>query len=176
MVSEGYPTAGMRSVHESIREMVEHSGYEYVGSELVTEEAHSVLRVYIDSLGGINVKDCETVSRRLGKMLDEIDPGLPERYFLQVSSPGVERPLLVFSDYERFIERKIRLKLKESIDERKTLAGIIESAVDGEIVLFEEEAGRVNISFENILKANLVFEMATPNKPGKKEKNKRRHQ
>ena len=178
MSIEEHPVTGFRGVHESIREMVENSGYEYVGSELATEEGHSVLCVYIDTLGGINVKDCEIVSRRLGKMLDEIDPGLPEKYFLQVSSPGVERPLLLFSDYSRFAGKKVRLKLKEPINERKTLLGIIENAVDGIIVLLEEETGRIDISFDSILKANLVFELTIPTKPGKgkKDKNKRRQQ
>ncbi|MBN1332380.1 MAG: ribosome maturation factor RimP, partial [Synergistales bacterium] len=166
MAMDEHPAAGIRSVHESIRVMVENSGYEYVGSELATEEGHSVLSVYIDSLGGINVKDCEIVSRRLGKMLDEIDPGLPERYFLEVSSPGVERPLLVFSDYLRFAGKKVRLKLKDPLDERRTLVGIIDNAVDGEIVLQEEEAGSIVISFDRILKANLVFELKKPEKPG----------
>ncbi|MBP7078837.1 MAG: ribosome maturation factor RimP, partial [Synergistales bacterium] len=61
----------LRRMHGSIRELVEASGYEYVWSELVMEEGRSVLRVLMDSLGGVNVKDCETVSRKLGRMLDD---------------------------------------------------------------------------------------------------------
>lgn len=176
MVREERQTSEIRRVHESIRGLVEQSGYEYVGSELLSEDGRPVLCVYIDSLGGINVKDCETVSRRLGKILDEIDSCLPERYFLQVSSPGVERPLLVFSDYERFVGKKIRLKLRESIDGKKTMTGVIGSSIDGMIILIEDEAGRVDIQFDNIVRANLVFDPPSPCKPGKKEKNKRRQQ
>ena len=176
MVIEEHPAAGIHDVHESIREMVQNSGYEYVGSEMVTEDGHSILCVYIDSLGGINVKDCEIVSRRIGKMLDEIDSGLPEKYFLQVSSPGVERPLFVFSDYSRFSGKKVRLKLKEPINEKKTLVGVIETALDGRIVILEDEAGRIDISFDKIRKANLVFDPPVPTKPGKgkNDKNKGR--
>lgn len=176
MIRREHQSVCMRRVHESIRKIVEQSGYEYVNSELRTEEGHPVLCVYIDSLGGISIKDCETVSRCLGRMLDEGGLDLPEKYFLQVSSPGVERPLLAFSDYERLAGKKARLKLREPIDERKTMTGIIESAIDGIIVLLDDEVGRMRISFENIIKANLVFESPSSNKPGKKEKNKRRQQ
>ncbi|MDO9509051.1 MAG: ribosome maturation factor RimP [Thermovirgaceae bacterium] len=176
MVKGERETSGISRIHDNIRELVENCGYEYVGSELLVEDRRSVLEVFIDSLGGINVKDCETVSRRLGKMLDEGNPGLPERYFLQVSSPGVERPLLRFGDYERFVGKMVRIKLREAVIERKTLTGVIESSIDGKIVLLECEAGSLNILFENILKANLVFELPKSNKPGTKEKNRRRQQ
>ncbi len=173
MVKKEHGIAGHR-IHDNIRELVESSGYECVCSELTVEDGHSVLRVFIDSPDGINVKDCEIVSRRLGKVLDEGEECLPERYYLQVSSPGVDRPLTRFEDFTRFAGEMARIKLREAVDGRKTIKGIIESAIEGRIVLVDSEAGSLNILFENILKANLVFEPPDSNKPIKKGKSRRR--
>lgn len=176
IVKKEHGTVGSHRIHDNIRELVESAGYECVCSELTIEEGNSVLRVFIDSPDGINVKDCEIVSRRLSKVLDEGDQWLPERYYLQVSSPGVERPLIRFEDFTRFVGEVARIKLRESVNGRKTIKGIIESAIEGKIVLADSEAGTLDILFENILKANLVFEPPDSNKPIKKDKSRRRQQ
>jgi len=166
----------MRRMHGSIRELVEATGYEYVLSELALEDGRPVLRVLIDSLGGINVKDCEIVSRKLGRILDDFDPGLPERYFLQVSSPGVERPLITMSDFERFAGKRARIRLKESVNDCKNLTGTI-VATSGEVVLFDDdELGQVNIPFVDISRSNLVFEMPGQARTDVKGKKKRGQQ
>lgn len=163
-------------MHGSIRELVEESGYEYVWSGLALEEGRTVLRVLIDSLGGINVKDCEIVSRKLGRMLDDSDPGLPDRYFLQVSSPGIERPLFKISDYERFSGKRAKIRLKSGLDGRKNLTGTVIS-ISGETVLFREDgSGEISVPFNDISRANLVFEMPGPEKPVAKGKKKRGQQ
>jgi len=166
----------LRRMHGSIRELVEASGYEYVWSELIMEEGRPVLRVLLDSLGGINVKDCEVVSRKLGRMLDDLYPGLPDRYFLQVSSPGVERPLMTLSDYGRFAGKRAKVRLKEGVDGRKNLTGTILSA-SGDVVRFDEdELGEVALPFADISRANLLFEMPGPSGPEVKGKKKRGQQ
>lgn len=176
MQGEKNRPAGSDNIHGSIRETVELSGYEYVSSELTREDGRPVLQVFIDTLGGLNISDCENVSRRIGKMLDEGSFRLPEKYFLQVSSPGVERPLFSLSDFQRFSGSKARIRLKDPVDEKKTMTGIIVSAENDLILLKEEESGMLEISYGNVLKANLVFSMPGSGKPGKKEKNKRRQQ
>ena len=166
----------LRRMHGSIRELVEVSGYEYVWSGLIMEEGRPVLRVLIDSLGGVNVKDCEIVSRKLGRMLDDLDPGLPERYYLQVSSPGVERPLVSMSDFERFTRKRVKVRLKEGVNGRKNLTGTILSA-SGDVVRFDEdELGEVALPFADISRANLLFEMPGPSGPEVKGKKKRGQQ
>jgi len=168
--------AGLYGVHKEIKDLVERSGYEYVWSELVQEEGRHVLRVYIDSLGGINVRDCETVSRRLSRMLDESDPGLPEKYFLQVSSPGVERPLIRISDYERFSGKRAKIRLKNEVSGKKSLTGSI-LAVKGDSIDFDDDDdGLFNIEFVEILKGNLLFDLPVPQKHVNKGKKKRRQQ
>jgi ribosome maturation factor RimP len=175
-MENGSESKQFKNFHEGIKDIVESKGYEYVGSELVSEDGRPVLRVLIDSLGGLNVKDCETVSRIVGKWLDESDPGLPDRYMLQVSSPGVERPLLRPEDFARFQGKKARVRLREAEKDRKTLAGVIGEVNGGNIIIDDEEAGSIEIHFENIAKANLVFEMPGKSKPGKKDRKRRGQQ
>ncbi|HDQ93239.1 MAG TPA: ribosome maturation factor RimP [Synergistetes bacterium] len=166
----------IKYLHIGIKNIVEGKGYEYVDSELVSEDGVSVLRILIDSLGGLNVKDCEIVSRVVGRWLDESDPGLPDRYMLQVSSPGVERPLSRLEDFIRFQGKKARVKLRVAEKDKMTLTGII-GQVSGLNILFDdEETGSADIDFENILKANLVFEMPGNSKPRKKDRKKRGQQ
>ncbi len=175
-MEKGSESKQLKDLHENFRDIVEGQGYEYVGSELASEDGRTVLRVLIDSLGGINVKDCEIVSRIIGKWLDDSDPGLPERYMLQVSSPGVERPLLRPGDFSRFKGKKARIRLKEAEKDKKTLVGVIENVAGEMIIIDDEESGNLEIHFDNISKANLVFEMPGKSKPGKKDRKRRGQQ
>lgn len=167
---------GLHRIHQEIRDMVESSGYEYVWSEVVFEDGRHILRVFIDSLGGINVRDCETVSRKLSHRLDEYDPGLPERYLLQVSSPGVERPLINLSDYVRFSGKRAKIRLRNELKGRKSLTGAIIAAEGDQILFNSDEDGIVNIAFDDILKGNLLFDLPVRQKPVNKGKKKRRQQ
>ncbi len=146
---------------EEMIRIVEDLGYECVGIQQTKENDRTVLRVFIDSLGGITIKDCEMVSRKISFMMDtmeETSPGeeLP-RYFLEVSSPGVERPLFTLQDYARFLGKKIHLFLKEE----GSLEGVLQS-VDTEentlsLIPEGEEEPRI-FPFENVEKGHLVFE------------------
>jgi ribosome maturation factor RimP len=164
-----------------IGRIVEELGYECVNAAPVTEEGRSVVRVTIDSLGGINVSDCETVSKAVSRYLDgdgdgEADlGGWSGRYYLEVSSPGAERPLLTPADYERFRGREARVKTFEAIDGRKTHVGVLAER-DGEAVFLEAEQGRRRIPFGVIARAALVFRglEPEPKKAGKTPKAKRR--
>jgi ribosome maturation factor RimP len=148
-----------------IGRIVEELGYECVNAAPVTEEGRSVVRVTIDSLGGINVSDCETVSKAVSRYLDgdgEADlGGWSGRYYLEVSSPGAERPLLTPADYERFRGREARVKTFEAIDGRKTHVGVLAER-DGEAVFLETEQGRRRIPFGAIARAALVFRGLEP--------------
>ena len=143
----------------TIEEIITRLGYECVHVGIKNDFGKLRLQILIDTLGGINVDDCELVSKRVNKFLDE-SPDLPElekgRYYLEVSSPGVERPLYKLGDYERFSGREARLRLSSPIEGRKTFTGKI-LGVDGESVKIMCEDGEKLIQFANIKGANLVF-------------------
>ena len=158
----------------TIEHIVTGLGYECVNVSIKSDFGKLRLQILIDTLGGINVDDCEAVSKRVNKFLDE-SPDLPElekgRYYLEVSSPGVERPLYKLGDYERFSGREARLRLSSPIEGRKTFTGKILS-VEGETVKLMCEDGEKLIPFANIKGANLVYRFDDNKQNSKRNKRK----
>ena len=149
---------------QSIEAAVTELGYECVNVALATEDGKAVLRVLVDSLGGINIGDCEKVSKALNRRLDAREIGeLSERYYLEVSSPGLERPLFKPADYERFRNREARLRSQELIGGRKTHTGFIRASDETSVTL-ETERGMENFPFSAVTRAALVFRGLEPQK------------
>ena len=96
-------------VFSIINPIVIDMGYELLGIEYVGSGKNSVLRLYIDCEEGVGVNDCETVSRQVSSIMDVDDPIIGQ-YNLEVSSPGIERPLFVIAHYQRFLGHEVRLR------------------------------------------------------------------
>lgn len=111
------------------------SGLELVDIEYKKEGADWFLRVFIDKPEGVDIDDCSRVSEQLSAKLDEVDP-IPTAYFLEVSSPGAERPLKKPSDFERAIGQYVNISLYESLNNRKTFEGTLLS-YDGDTLTLE---------------------------------------
>jgi ribosome maturation factor RimP len=121
------------------------------------KEGHGwVLRVFIDSESGVTLNHCSDVSRELGHFL-EVEDLIDHAYHLEVSSPGLERPLKSTGDFVRFQGKKARVKVHDEIEGRKVLEGIIEDVVDDQIHLKLIDGGSVKFSFEMINKARLTI-------------------
>ncbi len=135
---------------------IEDLGYELVGVEHIASGKHSVVRIYIDSDNGIGVDDCATVSHQISSIFDVEDP-ITEQYNLEVSSPGVERPLFHIGHYQRFLGHDIKLRLLRSIEGQRKFSGAIGSVseADGSIELITE-LGPVVLDIDLIDKANLI--------------------
>ena len=138
-----------------VRKAVEAEGFEFVHIEYRPQGGVSVLRVFIDKEGGVSISDCAEVSRRLSVLLDVEDP-IPQEYVLEVSSPGLDRPLFKEDDYRRFIGKEIRLVTVEKIEARKKFVGHIRDFTNHTVTL---ECGDQSyfIPFQKIKKANLVY-------------------
>ena len=139
-----------------LRDMVEVDGVELVHVEYQPEGSSSVLRIYIDRPGGVGLQDCERVSRHASTLLDEEGFSL-RRYVLEVSSPGIERPLFREADYRRFVGKEIRLITTEMIEGRRKFTGLIRTCSGG-ILKLEFDGETVQIPFSKIRKANLVHQ------------------
>ncbi|MDR1649595.1 MAG: ribosome maturation factor RimP [Synergistaceae bacterium] len=167
---------GKEELSRNIGAIVAELGYECVNAALVTEEGRSTVRVMIDTLGGIDVSDCERVSKAVNRYLD--GEGIAEsdrlngRYYLEVSSPGVERPLFTPADYERFKGREARVRTFDFLDGRKTHVGFIAEANEASVLL-ETEQGACSIPFGAVARATLVFRGLEPREPKKPAKNAR---
>ena len=176
--------AGRRRIDEflsksflAIEKIVVDLGYECVNVALVTEDGRSVLKVMIDSIGGINVGDCEMVSKEINRRLDAPDlttgAEFIDRYYLEVSSPGLERPLFTPADYERFKGKEARIRTGEPIDGRKTHVGFIAASDDTSVTIDTEQGARI-LRFADITRANLIFRGLEPQPPKKAKKQNRK--
>lgn len=148
-------------IQEEITKLAEplllHEGLELVAVEYKMEESQWIVRVFIDKEGGVTLGDCAKVSRELGNLLDIKDIIIHE-YNLEVSSPGLDRPLVKEIDFLKNKGKKIKIKVDEKIDDRRNFTGILEG-IDGDDVILEGEQGdRWRIPFANIDKARLVYD------------------
>jgi ribosome maturation factor RimP len=132
-------------------------GYELVGVEHLAQGRHSLLRVYVDSENGITVDDCAKVSHQLSAVLDVEEP-LPGEYTLEVSSPGMDRPLFELEDYQRFAGRQAKVRLRVPLHGQRKFKGTLVGVRDDNVVLMEDER-ELSLPFAQIDKANLVAEL-----------------
>ena len=123
--------------------IVEEMNFELVDVEYVKEGGNYFLRAYIDKEGGITINDCETVSRRLSDLLDEAD-FIPDSYILEVSSPGLGRPLKKDKDFARSIGKEVEIRLFQAVNRKKELTGVL-SAYDKDSVTITQEDSEVII-------------------------------
>jgi len=159
-------------------------GLECLGVEWNAGHGGGLLRVYIDSLqhegdaaNAVSVDDCEAASREISALMDVDDP-IPGHYVLEVSSPGIERPLFTAAQFARFLGQDAKVTLKLPRDGRRRLRGKI-AAVDGKRIGMEVDGVRMDIADDEIESAHLVPDWDalgyTPKpKPGKASAGKRR--
>lgn len=145
---------------ELLQPLVEDLGYEFVGLEYSSNPKNSVLRVFIDQADGVGLDDCSRVSHEVAALLDVEDP-VPGHYNLEISSPGLDRPLFTPEQYARFAGREARLTLFAPEAGRRKFQGRILGAADGKVRLTVENAEMV-FEFSNIAKANLVPDFGRP--------------
>lgn len=147
-------------------------GLELVGIEFSPSRAGSLLRVYIDTPDeSVTIDDCERASREISALLDVQDP-IGGRYTLEVSSPGLERPLFTTAQFARCVGREAKLGLGLPLNGRRRFQGVIR-AVEGDRIHLEQDGVVVEIAHANVAKANLVpdwvalgFAPSRESKPG----------
>ena len=128
----------MKKITEIVRELAqpvaEENGCELWDVEYVREAGQWYLRLYLDKEGGVNILDCEAVSRKVSDLLDEADP-IESSYMFEVSSAGAERPLKRPGDFERFMGSAVLVKTYKPKDGRKEFAGTLAGYDDGAVLL-----------------------------------------
>lgn len=142
-----------KEIYREVCARVEALGYGCAGFEAVAENGMDIVRVYLEMPGGVDTEDCERVSKYVGEYLDTVEEELPDRYFLEISSPGVERPLFVTEDYRRFAGSEAEIVLKKN---NRKLRGVITGASDEEVRV-ASEGGVVSVNPADIKRAHLVY-------------------
>jgi ribosome maturation factor RimP len=142
-------------ITELIQPFLDAEGFELVDVEFVKEGSNKFLRVYVDKEGGIDIDDCGRISEVLSEKLDEKDP-IPDAYFLEVSSPGAERPLKKLTDYERALQKQVFVTTYEPVDGDKEFEGKLLS-FDGETLVIQTLRKKVAIPFPKVASARLAI-------------------
>ncbi len=142
---------------ELVMPIIEENNFELVDVEYVKEAGNFYLRVYVDKEGGITINDCELVSRALSDLLDEYD-FIPDAYILEVSSPGLGRPLKKEKDFARSIGKEVEIKLYQQINKQKEYRGFLVSYDKESIVLELEDQENIEIPRSNLALIRLAFD------------------
>ena len=138
--------------------LVEDLGYEFVGLEHSSNPKNPVVVIYIDHADGIAIEDCEKVSREVAALLDVEDP-IPGNYNLEVSSPGLDRPLFTLEHYARFSGELAQVSVYAPVDGRRKFKGVILGTGEGSVKL-DQDGTEVELDMSNIVKGRLVPDYA----------------
>lgn len=142
---------------ELVMPIIEQNNFELVDVEYVKEASNYYLRIYIDKEGGITVDDCEIVSRALGDLLDAKD-FIEESYVLEVSSPGLGRPLKKEKDFKRSIGMEVEIHLYKAIDRQKDYTGVLIAYSDDYVTIAVDDDKEMKIERKDIALIRLAFD------------------
>jgi ribosome maturation factor RimP len=146
------------SLEDKIGALIAALGFEFVGLEYGQQNRLTVVRIFMDSPEGIKIDDCSRVSRQVGAMLDVEDPGSGQ-YVLEVSSPGLNRPLFTISQYQKQVGCRIKVRLHYPLDGRSNFVGQLKKVEAGQISLVLEDGQDVTLSHSEIEKANVIADI-----------------
>lgn len=146
----------IEKIYQLVRPVTEELQYELYHIEYVKENGEYYLRIYIDKDGGISLTDCEKVSRRVSDIMDEEDP-IPVAYYLEVSSPGLNRGLYTEAHYVMQIGKEVLIRFTKSFEGKKNVKGILREVKEDSIVV--EAESLMTIPKDKIKSANLEGEI-----------------
>jgi ribosome maturation factor RimP len=148
-------SSGANKVTELIEPTVEALGLDLWGIELLQQGKFTVLRIFIESGEGITIEDCEKVSRQVSAILDVEDP-ISGEYTLEVSSPGIDRPLFKISQFEEYADSEVDIKMRSPLDGRRKFKGRI-TKIDGNAIRIDVDGTEYDLDHSDIEKASVVF-------------------
>lgn len=148
-------------IADELSDFLEQNGYELFFVEFAKEGKDWFLRVFIDKKGApkgdnVSTEDCERVSRYLSGRLDELDP-IEQNYYLEVSSPGMDRPLRNQQDYQKYQGESVEISLYRGVNGKKQISGVLEGLSDGAVIVRSAQTGeRMEIPLDQIAKTKLA--------------------
>ncbi|GIU43617.1 ribosome maturation factor RimP [Shewanella sairae] len=143
-----------RKLVELLKAPVEALGHQLWGLEYIQAGKHSILRLYIDNEKGIFIEDCAETSRQVSAVMDVEDP-ISTEYTLEVSSPGVDRPLFTAEQYQAYIGETVKVQLTMPVAGSRNLKGTV-TGVDGQMLNLSVDGNELTVALDNIRKGNLI--------------------
>ena len=157
-------------LQEILEPEVESLGFECVEVSFAIEGGRRILRVLLDSASGVTLDECAAVSRKLGAVLDA-SPDVDSKYYLEVSSPGINRPLTRPEHFRRFLGERAKIRLKEKQDGATTVTGILRGLSD-DVLTVETTVGTKQVALGAIAKARLHRDLDRILKESSRERRK----
>ena len=148
----------MQNLAAMFEPVVEAMGYELVGVEFHGGGGHGTLRVYIDHSDGVSLDDCAAISHQISGILDVEEP-IRQAYDLEISSPGLDRPLFKLADFARFSGRMARIKLLAGVNGRRNFKGELQGVTDPDRIRIAVDGEVFELPHADIAKANLLGEV-----------------
>ena len=143
-------------IEKTAASYLEEMNLELADLEYVSEGGYNYLRIYIERVDGVtSIEDCVSFSEKIDPLIEDF---IKDKFFLEVSTPGIERRLRKEKDFLRFKGKKIRLALKSKVNDKKVLTGDLVDFISNEVVV-NIEGTLINIPLEKVKKANLIYEM-----------------
>ena len=152
----GFVDVDTKQVTRLIEPVLVETGFELVDVEYLSEHGRMVLRIYVDKAGGITLDECARISREVGDLID-IKNFIQHEYVLEVSSPGLNRPLKKEKDFLRAIGKKVKIRMTVPVNGRRRFTGLLKKIEDRNLYLEIDDQLFV-LPQQGIEKANLVFE------------------
>lgn len=144
----------LQQLQSLLAPVIEAMEFQCWGIEYVSQGRHSVLRIYIEHEQGITVDDCEAVSRQLSAVLDVEDP-ISAEYILEVSSPGMDRPLFTLEQFAAYAGQQVKIKLRSPIENRRNFLGLLRGVEEQDVVV-QVDNYEYLLPIEFVDKANIV--------------------
>ena len=143
-------------IEKTIASYLDEMNLELADLEYVSEGGYNYLRIYIERVDGVtSIEDCVSFSEKVDPLIEDF---IKDKFFLEVSTPGIERRLRKEKDFLRFKGKEIRLALKSKVNDKKVLTGDLVDFISNEVVV-DVEGTLINIPLEKVKKANLIYEM-----------------
>ncbi len=139
-----------------VEPVIEEMGFELVDVEFLTDRGRKVLRIYVDAEGGITLDECVEVSREVGTLID-LEDVVSDQYVLEVSSPGLDRPLKKEKDFAAAVGRKVKVKMKKPVEQRRNFTGILES-FENDVIALQFDNHIVDLPLKEVERARIVYE------------------
>ncbi|MGS0680570.1 ribosome maturation factor RimP [Shewanella sp. 125m-7] len=143
-----------RKLVEMLKAPVEALGHKLWGLEYIQAGKHSILRLYIDNEKGIFIEDCAEASRQVSAVMDVEDP-ISSEYTLEVSSPGVDRPLFTAEQYQAYIGETVKVQLTMPVAGSRNLKGTV-TGVEGQMLTLSVDGNELIVALDNIRKGNVI--------------------
>jgi ribosome maturation factor RimP len=146
------------TLQDRLATLVTAMGYEFVGYELRSHGRSALLRIYIDKESGITLGDCSRVSHQVSAMLDVEDP-IEGEYQLEISSPGLDRPLFGIAQFRKFIGSRIKVRMHNPLNNQRNFVGVLQQVDDVDDIHLLIDTEEVVLPFSGIEKARVIPEL-----------------